>query len=118
MAVSASAELALESRLAQAVRGQEFVLHFQPQQRLSDGALVGFEALIRWAHPAQGLVGPEAFLPVAESSRLMLPIGRWVLDHALGAAARAPPRPYPIVGLPILNGGRIENRWQPMSQLT
>ena len=88
MAVSASAELALESRLAQAVRGQEFVLHFQPQQRLSDGALVGFEALIRWAHPAQGLVGPEAFLPVAESSRLMLPIGRWVLREALRQALR------------------------------
>lgn len=88
MAASAYAELAMESRLAQAARDQEFVLHFQPQRRLTDGSLAGCEALIRWAHPERGLVGPDDFIPVAEASRLMLPIGHWVLRQALRQARR------------------------------
>jgi diguanylate cyclase (GGDEF)-like protein/PAS domain S-box-containing protein len=88
MAASAYAELVMESRLAQAIREQEFVLHFQPQRRLADGGLAGCEALIRWAHPERGLIGPDDFIPVAESSRLMLPIGQWVLREALREALR------------------------------
>ena len=88
MAEAAYAELALETQLVQAIRDQAFELHFQPQLRLSDGTLCGFEALIRWAHPDLGLLGPNAFIPVAESRRLMLPIGQWALREALCQAAR------------------------------
>ncbi len=86
MAAAAMADLAMESRLAQAVRDQEFVLHFQPQLALSDGRLIGVEALLRWAHPERGLVPPDDFIPVAESRRLILPIGQWVLHEALRCA--------------------------------
>ncbi len=88
MADAARAELAMESRLAQAVRDGEFVLHYQPQLHADTGALAGVEALVRWQHPEQGLVGPEHFIPLAEARRLILPIGRWVLDTALRQAVR------------------------------
>ena len=88
MAEAARRELALEGRLAQAIRHNEFVLHFQPQRSLHDGRLVGVEALLRWWHPARGLVGPDEFIPLAESRRLMLPIGDWVLREALRCAQR------------------------------
>ncbi len=86
MAAAALADLAMESRLAQAVRDQEFVLHYQPQLALSDGRLIGVEALLRWAHPERGLVSPDEFIPVAEARRLILPIGQWVLHEALRCA--------------------------------
>ena len=88
MAQAAVAALALEGRLAQAVRDGEFVLHFQPQVNLQDASLVGLEALVRWQHPDRGLVGPAEFLPLAESTRLMLPIGAWVMREALVHARR------------------------------
>jgi EAL domain-containing protein (putative c-di-GMP-specific phosphodiesterase class I) len=88
MAEAAYAELAMESRLAQAVRAHEFVLHFQPQQSLVDGRLLGIEALVRWLHPELGLVPPDQFIPVAEAHRLILPIGQWVLHEALRCAVR------------------------------
>ena len=88
MATAAYAELAMESRLAQAVLEHEFVLHFQPQLALADGALLGVEALVRWQHPERGLVAPDEFIPVAEARRLILPIGRWVMQEALRCAVR------------------------------
>ena len=88
MATAAYAELAMESRLAQAVREHEFVLHFQPQLSLADGTLLGVEALVRWQHPERGLVAPDEFIPVAEARRLILPIGHWVLQEALRCAVR------------------------------
>jgi diguanylate cyclase (GGDEF)-like protein/PAS domain S-box-containing protein len=88
MAEVARAELAMESRLAQAIRDGEFVLHFQPQRSLADGRLLGVEALVRWLQPERGLVGPDQFIPVAEARRLILPIGTWVLHEALRCAVR------------------------------
>ncbi|MBI5721798.1 MAG: EAL domain-containing protein [Burkholderiales bacterium] len=97
MAEAALAELALESRLALAVRQNEFVLHFQPQVALGAagasaavgaGRLLGVEALVRWAHPQRGLMGPDEFIPLAEARRLILPIGTWVLKEVLAAAVR------------------------------
>jgi len=88
MAEQARAELAMESRLAQAIRDGEFLLHFQPQISLADGRLLGVEALVRWLHPERGVVGPDEFIPVAEARRLILPIGTWVLHEALRCAVR------------------------------
>lgn len=88
LAQRAQAELAMESRLAQAVRDREFVLHYQPQLRVTDGALIGVEALVRWLHPERGLIGPDDFIRIAEARRLILPIGQWVLDTALAQAVQ------------------------------
>jgi EAL domain-containing protein (putative c-di-GMP-specific phosphodiesterase class I) len=88
VATAAYAALVLESQLAQALERDEFVLHFQPQVRALDGTLAGVEALIRWNHPEHGLLQPNAFIPLAEQRRLMLPIGQWVLRSAARAARR------------------------------
>lgn len=88
MAQTALAELELEARLAEAVWTNAFELHYQPQLRLADGALCGIEALVRWRHPERGLIEPDAFIPLAEARRLILPIGQWVLGEALRMAVR------------------------------
>jgi diguanylate cyclase (GGDEF)-like protein/PAS domain S-box-containing protein len=99
VASAAYAALVLESQLAQALERQEFVLHFQPQVRATDGSLAGVEALIRWNHPEQGLLWPDAFIPLAEQRRLMLPIGQWVLRSAARAARRW--RAHGLIDVPI-----------------
>ena len=82
MASEALEALQQEHLLREAVAQNRFVLHYQPQVRLCDGALVGVEALVRWQHPERGLVGPNAFIAMAESRGLITPIGRWVLQEA------------------------------------
>ncbi len=70
-----------------AVKAGEFLLFYQPQVRLSDGALTGAEALIRWLHPQRGLLAPVAFLPALERGPLAATVGSWVLDQACAQAA-------------------------------
>ncbi|WP_342129839.1 bifunctional diguanylate cyclase/phosphodiesterase [Hydrogenophaga sp. OTU3427] len=72
---------ALENDLRAAIEGHQMALHFQPQVNAS-GALVGAEALVRWQHPQRGLVSPAAFIPMAEESGLILPLGNWVIRAA------------------------------------
>ena len=88
MASSAYAAMVMEGELGQALQRGEFELYFQPQVSARDGSLVGAEALIRWHHPARGLLLPGEFIPVAEQQRLMLAIGQWVLREAARHAAR------------------------------
>jgi EAL domain-containing protein (putative c-di-GMP-specific phosphodiesterase class I) len=76
-----SSRIQIESCLRTALAAREFELYFQPQYRM-DRSLVGFEALLRWNSPKLGMVSPAVFIPVAEQTGLIVPIGQWVLEEA------------------------------------
>ena len=77
----------LESDLWRALERQEFRVYYQPIAALSDGCMMGVEALVRWQHPQQGLLGPDTFLPLAEETGLIVPIGEWLLGRACAQLA-------------------------------
>jgi len=80
---------ALVHDLQDAVESGELLVYYQPQARI-DGEITGFEALVRWRHPTRGLIAPDMFIPAAEESGLILPIGEWVLRESCREAASWP----------------------------
>lgn len=88
MRVDALTTLRLEVALRQAVEREEFELHYQPIVDLPSRKLAGFEALARWRHPRRGLVSPAEFIPVAEQTGLIVPIGRWAIREAVRQLGR------------------------------
>jgi diguanylate cyclase (GGDEF)-like protein len=79
--------LLLDNALRRAIERQQLALHYQPQISLETGQIVGAEALLRWQHPELGAISPAEFIPIAEGSGLILPIGEWVIRTAVGQLA-------------------------------
>ena len=87
MQARAEERRALDADLAGALGRGEFVLHYQPQVSLATGDVTGFEALVRWERPGHGLVAPDAFIPAAEETGLIVALGTWILEEACRQAA-------------------------------
>jgi diguanylate cyclase (GGDEF)-like protein/PAS domain S-box-containing protein len=75
--------LQLETDLRWAIVRQEFFMQYQPIVALESGRICGFESLVRWQHPRRGLVSPDRFIPIAEETGAILPLGRWILDTSI-----------------------------------
>ncbi|MDD2881358.1 MAG: EAL domain-containing protein [Rhodoferax sp.] len=103
MQAEVSIHAALEADLRDAVLNQQFLLYYQPQV-VGDGRLTGVEALLRWQHPRRGMVSPAEFIPLAEATGLILPIGQWVLETActqLAAWANQPNRAHLTIAVNV-----------------
>jgi diguanylate cyclase (GGDEF)-like protein/PAS domain S-box-containing protein len=95
MTEAAQRRLVMENDLRHAIERGEFLLHYQPQLDLRSGAIIGFEALVRWRHPQRGMVSPAEFIAAAEEGGLIGPLGEWVLREACTEARKWHDLGYP-----------------------
>ncbi len=96
MNAEAVTHLSTRNGLRRALERDEFLIHYQPQINLDTGRVTGAEALVRWNHPERGMIPPGSFIPIAEDSGLIVPIGEWVLRESCRQAAR-----WNAAGLPL-----------------
>ena len=101
MTERALARMQLESHLRQALERKQLLLYWQPRIAAGSGALVGVEGLLRWQHPERGLVLPEHFVPLAEETGLIVPIGAWVVEEACRQTAAWRSQGLPAFGVSI-----------------
>lgn len=97
MNIDAQEQMHLQGQLHNAVRNREFLLHYQPQVEIGSGRIIGAEALVRWQHPELGLIPPGKFIPLAERSGLVIPMGEWVLNEACRQAQQWRENGSPLV---------------------
>lgn len=93
--------LELENDLRHALERRELLLHYQPKVELARGRIIGCEALLRWQHPQRGLVSPAEFIPLAEETGLIVPIGAWALLEACNQAMQWQQQGLPAIGMAV-----------------
>ncbi len=118
MTSKAQARLELENALRRALERGEFELHYQPVVDLASGRMKSVEALIRWRHPQRGLVPPAEFIPVAEETGLIAPIGEWVLRTACRQCHECHPAGHPPLRLAVNVSPRQFERGQILATVT
>ncbi|MBO9542736.1 EAL domain-containing protein [bacterium] len=101
MNANAAERFALEGALRKALERNELRLHYQPQFDIETGRIVGAEALVRWQHPERGLIPPGVFIPIAELTGLILPIGEWILQTACEQAAAWQRAGHPAIRISV-----------------
>ena len=106
MADTIRAHLTLGGGLRKAIEEEQFELFYQPKIRLADKATVGAEALIRWMHPELGMISPDQFIPLAEESGLILPLGEWVIRRACRQLKEWREQGFPAISLSVNLSGR------------
>lgn len=104
--MSTSKSAFTKQELLNAVKNREFVLHYQPQYNLSTKKFEGIEALIRWQHPTQGLLLPDAFIPIAEKSNAIILIGEWVLRNACEQSKKWQNQGFPFLRISVNVSGK------------
>ncbi len=111
MHARASKRFALETSLRHAVDNEEFLIHYQPRVEIDSLQIIGVEALVRWQHPELGLISPAEFIPLAEETGLILPLGEWVLRTACRQNRKWQDKGFPAISVGVnISAGQFQQQ--------
>lgn len=113
-----SKRLAFERDLRRALEREQFTVHYQPKMNVASNRIVGMEALVRWEHPERGLIAPSDFIPLAEETGLIVPIGEWVLHRACAQNRCWQAAGFPAVHIAVNVSGRQFRRHNLIGSVT